>query len=104
MDDIKVTTFFEIFRLIILNNQFNEQSYLIYNKKWWQYLLNKTNKVNLIHEIINILHYNYSNFVNLIKKIDKKIDIIDDILQFLLLSNYDNNKLNDFFFDLWFIK
>ena len=101
MNDSTLTYIFEIFRLIISNNQFNESQYnYIYNKKWWIQLLNQP---NLIHEIIIILHYNYNNFVNFIKKIDKKIDIIGDIIQLLLVINYTDSKLDDFFYDLWFI-
>jgi hypothetical protein len=70
MDDLNLSSVFEIFRLLISNNQFNEDQYnFIYNKKWWIQLLNEK---KLIHEIIIILQYNYNNFVNLIKKIDKK--------------------------------
>ncbi len=96
---------FDIFRLIIKNdNQTVEHQYMfIYDKYFWSNLLNNTDNNKLLHEFINILHYNYYNFIKLIKKIDKKINIIDDIIQIILLSNCDDNKLDDFFNDLWFI-
>jgi len=99
-DDLDISSIFDTIRLIISNNTLNDNYDIICNKKLWTLMLNKK---KIIYEFILILQYNYNDFVNLIKIIDIKLHIINDIIELLLLTNYNNSKLDDFFYDLWII-
>jgi hypothetical protein len=85
-----------VFKSAILNEQ---QFNFICDKKWW---IKAIHEQNFINEIIIVLNYNYNGFISLINKIDKQLHIKDDILHTILLSKYDNDKLDLFFYDLWF--
>lgn len=99
--DNEIKLFFDTMRLIIIsNNQSSEHNTILYNRELWLLSLNK----KYLKYFMILLQHNYHNFVNLINKIDKKINIIDEFIQFLLLLNQNNNILNDLFYDLWFIK
>lgn len=92
---------FKIFRLILCNQSNNIKYSFIYDKKWWNFILN--DKFNM-EDLDDILDYDYLNFVILIKKIDNKIQIVNDILYFLSLSKcHYSKKIDNLYSDLWYI-